>query len=532
MKKKNQKISFATIFTYLLPFILLIVIIISILLILLSITKKKTAKEIVKEMGIGWNLGNTFECYNSLINFKNQDKQITQCGNPIPTEKMIASIKKYGFKTIRLPVTWMNFMDSSDKVDSEWISMIKEVVKWITKSKMYCILNVHHDGESGNWLSEGLKAKNKYINLWSQIAKEFKDFNEYLIFESMNDGVYLKDNGQYDYLTLLEINQAFVDTIRNSGGKNSDRLLLIAGVWRNPESTCSPDYGIPIDPMNKFAICFNYYKPEEFCLEPDDEPWTYKDYQGQIQIISPLTKWGTREDYEYLINIFENIKNTFLEKGIPVIINEIGVLTEQKKEIKSIREYLFTEFSMTLAYDGVVSCLWDTSKKTIGNMNFYDRENDKWYDNKIKDFFINLTNGKYLNPTNYLFYSNKETSYSPNSGGGMFINIGKKKVIKIILNVIITTEHLWDVGFGIISFDKNGGWKSTSVSGSEGKRINDGSYTISMNTEDEDFNSSIQIEKWWGHEYIIFNYLTLEYDKEYIIFDYTGYKQAISSYIL
>ena len=95
MKKKNQKISFSTIFTYLLPFILLIVIIISILLIILSITKKKTAKDIVKEMGIGWNLGNTFECYNSLINFKNQDKQITQCGNPIPTEKMIASIKKY-----------------------------------------------------------------------------------------------------------------------------------------------------------------------------------------------------------------------------------------------------------------------------------------------------------------------------------------------------------------------------------------------------------------------------------------------------
>ena len=344
MKKKNRKISFATIFTYLLPFILLIVITISILLILLSITKKKTAKEIVKEMGIGWNLGNTFDCYNSLINLKNPDKQITQCGNPIPTEKMIASIKKYGFKTIRLPVTWMNFMDSSDKVVCEWISMIKEVVKWITKSKMYCILNVHHDGESGNWLSEGLKAKNKYINLWSQIAKEFKDFNEYLIFESMNDGVYLKDNGQYDYLTLLEINQAFVDTIRNSGGKNSDRLLLIAGVWRNPSLTCSPDYGIPIDPMNKFAICFNYYKPEEFCLNPDDEPWTYTDIQGQIQIISPLTKWGTREDYEYLINIFENIKNTFLKKGIPVIINEIGVLTEQKKKLNQLENFYSQNF--------------------------------------------------------------------------------------------------------------------------------------------------------------------------------------------
>ena len=531
MKKKNQKISFATIFTYLLPFILLIVIIISILLIILSITKKKTAKDIVKEMGIGWNLGNTFECYNSLINFKNQDKQITQCGNPIPTEKMIASIKKYGFKTIRLPVTWMNFMDSSDKVDSEWISMIKEVVKWITKSKMYCILNVHHDGESGNWLSEGLKAKNKYINLWSQIAKEFKDFNEYLIFESMNNGEYLKDNGQYDYLTLLEINQAFVDTIRNSGGKNSDRLLLIAGVWRNPESTCSPDYGIPIDPMNKFAICFNYYKPEEFCLNPDDEPWTYTDIQGQIQMVPPLTEWGTREHYEYLINIFENINNTFLEKGIPVIINEIGVLTEQKKEIKSIREFLFTEFSMTLAYDGVVSCLWDTSKKTIGNMNFYDRENDKWYDNKIKDFFINLTNGKYLNPTNYLTYSNKETSYIADSKGELRVNMGKKKAMKIIFNVIITSEHLWDVGFGISSQFKNGNTFQKGVHGTEGKGEADGSLTFTVDIRDIDLNEYISISKWWGHEYIIFNYLTLEYDKEYIIFDYPGYKQAISSYI-
>ena len=475
-------------------------------------------------MGLGWNLGNTFECFNTIEKIKDPDDQITNWGNVIPTKKMVTSIKKYGFKTVRLPVTWMNFMDSSDNIDSEWISRVKEVVNWITKSKIYCILNVHHDGVPGNWLSEGLKAKNKYINLWSQIAKEFKDFNDYLIFESMNEVEYLKDDGQYDYLTLLIMNQAFVDTIRNSGGNNNDRLLLISGMKGNPLLTCNEEYVIPIDPMNKFAICFNYFVPEQFTSVQDDNSYAYK--------LTSKTQWGTREDYETMFINFESVKYSFLEKGIPVVINQIGVLTEEKKEIKSIREYLFTEFSMTLAYDGVVSCLWDTSKKTIGNMNFYDRENDKWYDNKIKDFFINLTNGKYLNPTNYLFYSNKETSYSPNSGGSMFINIGKKKVIKIILNVIITAEHLWDVGFGIISFDKNGGWKSTSVSGSEGKRINDGSYTISMNTEDEDFNISIQINKWWGNEYIIFNYLTLEYDKEYIIFDYTGYKQAISSYIL
>ena len=161
--KKIQKKKFKTIFSYILPLILVLVIIISIALILLSIKKKeKTSIEIVNDMGLGWNLGNTFECYNPLIKFKNPNEQITYWGNPIPTKKMVTSIKKYGFKTVRIPVTWMNFMDSSGNVDSEWISIIKEVVKWITKSKMYCIIDVHHDGVSGNWLSEGLKVKNKY----------------------------------------------------------------------------------------------------------------------------------------------------------------------------------------------------------------------------------------------------------------------------------------------------------------------------------------------------------------------------------
>ena len=529
--KKIKKKNFKTIFSYLLPIILILVIIISIALILLSIKKKeKTAKEIVDDMGIGWNLGNTFECFNSLIKFKNPDEQITYWGNVIPTKEMVTSIKKYGFKTIRIPVTWMNFMDSSGNVDSEWISRIKEVVKWITKSKMYCIIDVHHDGVSGNWLSEGLKFKNKYINLWSQIAKEFKDFNEYLIFESMNEVEYLKD-GNYDYLTLLEMNQAFVDAVRNAGGKNSHRLILISGMKGDPELTCTSNFGIPIDPINKFAICFNYYIPQEFTLIPDDDPWTYKDEYGNIRYIEPTTKWGEKENYEDLFINYENIKNTFLERGIPVIINEVGVLTEQKKEIKSIREYIFTQFSMALAYKGAMACLWDTSKKTAGNMNFYDKENDKWYDDKIKEFFINLSKGEYVNPTDYYFYSNKETTYSLDSDGNLYIKIRKKKVIKIIFNAKITCKNFWDAGFGIASQYKNGSWAGKSIAGAESKGAIDGSVIFILDISDNDYNNFIKIEKWWGGQCTTLNYLTLEYDKEYLLFKYDQYKQAISSYI-
>ena len=197
--------------------ILIIILIFSITFNLLSLNQKKTAIQIVNEMGLGYNLGGAFDCYDNLIEIKNPDEQITLCGNPIPNKELIGKIKKYGFKTIRFPVTWINFIDENGNINSEWMKRVKELIDWIINNNMYCILNLYHDGDKGNWLSEGIKAKNKYINLWSQIANEFKNYdNEYLFFESMNTPRYMHKNGSYDYETLNELIQAFIDTIRNS----------------------------------------------------------------------------------------------------------------------------------------------------------------------------------------------------------------------------------------------------------------------------------------------------------------------------
>ena len=197
--------------------ILVIILIFSIIFNLLSLNQKKTAIQIVNEMGLGYNLGGAFDCYDNLIEIKNPDEQITLCGNPIPNKELIGKIKKYGFKPIRFPVTWINFIDENGNINSEWMKRVKELIDWIINNNMYCILNLYHDGDKGNWLSEGLKAKNKYINLWTQIANEFKNYDkEYLFFKSMNTPRYMHKNGSYDYETLNELIQAFIDTIRNS----------------------------------------------------------------------------------------------------------------------------------------------------------------------------------------------------------------------------------------------------------------------------------------------------------------------------
>ena len=319
-----------------LPIILIILLIISIGLNLLYLNIDSSSMHIVNQMGIGYNLGNIFDCYNNTIKILNPDEQIKLCGNEPPTKQMIKNIKKCGFKTIRLPVTWINFIDELGNINSNWMSKIKEVVDWIINLNMFCILNIYHDGESGNWLSEGLKSKNKYINLWKQIAEEFKMYDELLIFESMNKLDYISENNNNYRNILLSLNQAFVDVVRNSGINNKKRLLLICDSNKDNLSYLL-NYKMPNDPYNKLALALHYYFPLQFTKESDDNPWQYIVPGEYVYTIEPLITWGSENDYKDIISDFELLKKIYINKEIPVIIVEIGVLTEQKKEIESIR---------------------------------------------------------------------------------------------------------------------------------------------------------------------------------------------------
>jgi len=495
---------------------------------LLSLSFQKTAIETVNDMGLGWNLGNTFDCFGTWKNIKVPDDQITMWGNVVPTEEMVTTIKKYGFKTVRFPVTWMSFMDESGKVSDEWMSRVKEVVDWIIKAGLYCILNVHHDGVSGNWLSQGAHVKARYVTLWTQIATTFKDYDDHLILESMNEVEY-KTGNDFDFNSLYTLTQAFVDTVRGLGGKNADRLLLISGMNTNLESTCSAGYKMPTDKANKLAISIHYYLPPQFTVEADDKPWTWTDDQGVVHEITPLQKWGSESDYQEMVTNFETMKKAFVDKGIPVILGEVGVLTEQKKEKASIREFLYAEYTMTAAYDGFMSVLWDTSKNTAGDMNFYNRETDKWYDEQIRDNFVNIAAGKYVNPKDYFINSNSETSDKVDSDGNVQISIGHKKVNKVIFNAKISnTVNIWDVGFGVASADSTGKWFGDPLGGTEGVKQSDGTYTFTVDVSKKDFNDYVQVQRWWGNEHITINYVTVEFEGTAQKLDYKRYKAALS----
>jgi len=508
-----------------LTIILIAIFLSSLLLTYLSLITKKTAFQIVNEMDFGWTMANAFESYDSNIKIDNPNDQITLWGNPVPTKEIFIKLKKYGFKTIRFPVTWMHFMDESGKVDSLWMSRVKQIVDWIMNYNMNCILNVHHDGASNNWLTKGETAKKKFIFLWQQIAEEFKAYDEHLIFECMNDIVY---SGDYNHTLLFLFNQGFVDIVRSSGGYNKDRLLILSGANKDIDLVCSKDFKIPKDPSNKIAISIHYYIPVYFNVEKDDDPWYYIDENGIKYITTPMTKWGNKNDYNEMFSIFEKLKEVFIDKGIPVVITEIGVLTEQAKEIESIREYLFFAFSMSASYKGLMTCLLDKSNRETGDMNYFDRINYKWFDEKLGQNFKNIYRGNFIKPTDYYFSSNKETVTDLSTGGSINIKIGKKKVLKVIFNAEILTNQLWSVGFGVTSRDKSGAGIYIRTSGSSGKRQYDGSYSFTFDVSDQDFNEIVDIQKWWGNDLAIINFLTVEFNQSYTVFNYDAFKSDLS----
>lgn len=212
-------------------------------------------------LGAGWNLGNTFDA-NDNFSIRNElDYEKTWCG-VITSREMIHTLKEAGFGIIRVPVSWHNHVSGEDfTISPVWLARVHEVVDWIIDEGMYVIINTHHDVSPDYYYPapQYLESSKKYISsIWSQLAEEFKDYDEHLIFESMNEPR-LKDT-QYEWNfndknfnytdaadCINQLNQVFVNVVRASGGMNSTRYLMVPGYAATPDAVLSMTFKLPED---------------------------------------------------------------------------------------------------------------------------------------------------------------------------------------------------------------------------------------------------------------------------------------------
>ena len=316
----------------------------------------ENATDAVKNMGLGWNLGNALDANVQQYHDATQDnywgqQDITSesCWGQLPTKaELMAMMKEAGFGAIRVPVTWYNHMDIDGNVDEAWMNRVHDVVDYVISQGLYCIINVHHDtgADSQNWAS-WLKAdasvytaqKARYEKLWQQIANEFRNYDQHLLLEAYNEMLdsqsswnFAQSNTSYDAINNYA--QSFVNVVRATGGNNAQRNLIIndygassgSGTWSTKLQDPLKQMKIPDGESNHIIFEVHNYPS---LVDNNKQNRSISDIQAEIDA------WIT------------NLKTYLVSKGAPVIIGEWGTSNVDAGEGKTdydVRKDLMFQF--------------------------------------------------------------------------------------------------------------------------------------------------------------------------------------------
>lgn len=329
-------------------------------------------------LGMGWNLGNNLDAHADGISNE------TCWGNPAATQKLFTALKNVGFKSVRIPVTWMGHIGKAPgyHIDKSWLDRVAEVAGYAKKAGLKCIINIHHDGFGAEtdpakkgyfWLDIAEAAKNENKNteikqklamVWMQIASRFQNEGDWLIFETLNEiqdgkwgqGSNLTDGGA-QYRVLNEWNQICVDIIRATGGENATRYIGIPGYVCQPHLTMDHLVLPKDDVPGRLMVAVHMY-----------DPW---DYAGS----GKYSEWGhTGKDVvpdkagekEYVATL-DGLYNKYIKNGIPVYLGEYGCVHRSSTRAEAFRKY-YMEYTCKAMRDRHIPALyWDNGYKKVGD---------------------------------------------------------------------------------------------------------------------------------------------------------------------
>lgn len=314
-----------------------------------------------KQLGTGWNLGNTLDACNKTTKEKMGLESQTSWGNPETTKEMIDFVKQSGFKTVRIPITWApHLSDSPDySIDEAWLDKVNEIVDYVLDNGMYAIINVHHD--DAFWLvtdnEHEQEATAVLTAIWSQVSERFADYDERLVFETMNEprvtGNEYEWDGNEEYRqTVNRLNFAALETIRNSGGKNASRYVIIPTYAASVSEDNMKALELPDDNRVLIGMHF-YYGTSHDGAEPD------------------CAEKLTSSDEKNMKKTFKLMKKYFLSKGYGVVNSEFGWTDRENLDILTEKASCYVELAQEY---GIPCIVWDNG----GDFRLLDRNNLQW----------------------------------------------------------------------------------------------------------------------------------------------------------
>ncbi|MBR1471152.1 MAG: glycoside hydrolase family 5 protein [Lachnospiraceae bacterium] len=327
----------------------------------------ESAADAVSHMKIGWNLGNSFDATGDWIvqytSGSNADFE-TAWGNPVTPDTLMHKLKENGIQAVRIPITWHYHFDEAGSIDPVWMSRVREVVDQAMAEDLYCIINIHHDTGADGWLkaTPANYQKNAAVfqRLWEQIATEFRDYPELLLFEGFNE--MLNDANEWtnpnssDTDAVNSYNQLFVDTVRATGGNNAARNLVCCTYAAAHSQKALSGFSMPADRVSGHLIAeVHFYSPYEFITD-EGVTWT-----------SPISSYNDHVE-NTVDTVFGELKDYFGSRSIPLIIGEFAADDKQNTQD---RIQWYTRVVTDSMQIGAACFLWDNGNGY--NMGHLDR---------------------------------------------------------------------------------------------------------------------------------------------------------------
>lgn len=376
------------------------------------------AWKMARTLGLGLNIGNQMDASDgktAMEGYWTNGQKLTQA--------VFTGLKNKGFKSVRIPVTWIGHIGSAPdyKIDDR-LDRVAELVDWAEKAGLNTIINIHHDGAidytNGSYITHWLDIRGAVLSnavntqikaeikaVWTQIAERFKDKGDFLIFESFNeiqDGHwgwsedYKSAAGKKKQNDILnEWNQVFVDAVRAAGGNNATRWLGVPGYAADPTMTLNDGFKVPDGPAKKVMVSFHNYTPYTFCQTGEADDW------GHTRR-SNLSDSNYSEDFQK--DICYKFYKAYVEKGVPVYMGEYGCTNRTVGTARKFQLYWLEYVSKCAKTFGMSGFIWENGAvgangETYGLINHESGEYlDPVYSKQIVDV---CSNGFYKEGNTY-----------------------------------------------------------------------------------------------------------------------------------
>ncbi len=347
-------------------------------------TKKKAsdneAVQFALSMGIGWNLGNQMDAHYGGCSYEEG------WGNKAATQQTFNGVAKAGYKSVRIPVTWMGHIGPAPTytIEKAWMDRVAELVEMAHKAGLIVIINIHHDGFGAEtdavkkgyfWLDlpgavaseeKNMQIKQELTMVWLQIGKRFANFGEWLVFETLNEiqdggwgGGANRTDGGAQYRVLNEWNQVCVNAIRAAGGQNETRYIGVPGYVASPDLTVD-NMVLPEDVIeNRLMVAVHSY-----------DPW---DYAGSAK----YNEWGHTgvdvvpgSDENAYVSMLNRLYNMYVRRGIPVYFGEFGAVRRASQADEEFRLYYFRYICKAMRDRKIAALYWDNGNSKTGEDGF------------------------------------------------------------------------------------------------------------------------------------------------------------------